>query len=95
MRRGQKRITKRGREVVRKVLYLAALRMVRKGSIYHDDYQKMLERGKSKTGALVGISKRILKLLHALARDQQNYDPKKHKKAKTKEIVMNELAKCG
>jgi transposase len=95
IRRGQKRITKRGREVVRKMLYLAALRMVRKGSIYHDDYQKMLDRGKSKTGALVAISKRILKLLHALARDEQNYDPKKHKKTKTKEIVINELAKCG
>lgn len=72
---GQKRITKRGRELLRKILYLAALRMVRKSGIYHHEYQNMLKRGKNKILALVNISKKILRLAFAVVRDQVYYNP--------------------
>ena len=73
---GQKRITKRGRELIRKILYMAALRMVRKSGIFHQTYQDLLKRGKCKTIALVNVSKKILRLAFALARDQVTYTHK-------------------
>jgi len=73
---GQKRITKRGRELIRKILYLAALRMVRKSGIFYQIYQDLLKRGKCKTVALVNVSKKILRLAFAVARDEVTYTHK-------------------
>jgi transposase len=83
MRKGQKRITKRGRELLRKILYLASLRMVSKNGIFHHEYQNLLKRGKNKHLALVNISKKILRLAFAVVRDQVYYNPDYQKNLKT------------
>ena len=72
--RGQKRISKRGRPLLRKLLYFAAINMVKKGGIYHDRYQCYLKRGMPKTKALIAISRQLLRLIFAVVRDHREFD---------------------
>jgi transposase len=71
---GQRRISKRGRPLMRKLLYLAALNTVREGGILHGHYCRCLERGMPKLKALVAMSRRLLRLLFAIVRDDQEYN---------------------
>ena len=71
--RGRHHISKRGRALMRKLLYFAALSVVRKKGIMHDDYQKMLARGMPKIKALVAISRKLLRLVFALIRNRTVY----------------------
>jgi transposase len=71
--RGRHHISKRGRALMRKLLYFASLSVVRKKGIMHEDYQKMLARGMPKIKALVAISRKLLRLVFALARDHTVY----------------------
>lgn len=80
--RGKLRISKRGRPLMRKLLYLAALSTVRKGGVMHGWYQRALNRGMRKTKALVAVSRKLLGLMFALVRDhsiyQENYLKVRH-----------------
>lgn len=80
--RGKLRISKRGRPLMRKLLYLAALSTVRKGGVMHGWYQRALGRGMIKTKALVAVSRKLLGLMFALVRDhsvyQENYSKVRH-----------------
>jgi len=71
--RGKLRISKRGRPLIRKLLYLAALSAVRKGGVMHEWYQRALGRGMMKTKALVAVSRKLLGLIFALVRDHSVY----------------------
>lgn len=71
--RGKLRISKRGRPLIRKLLYLAALSTVRKGGVMHDWYQRALGRGMKKTKALVAVSRKLLAVIFALVRDHSVY----------------------
>jgi len=71
--RGKLRISKRGRPLIRKLLYLAALSTVRKGGVMHEWYQRALGRGMIKTKALVGVSRKLLGVMFALVRDHSVY----------------------
>ena len=71
--RGRHHISKRGRALMRKLLYFAALSVVRKQGIMHEDYQKMLVRGMPKIKALVAISRKLLRLVFALVRNRTVY----------------------
>ncbi len=71
--RGKLRISKRGRPLIRKLLYLAALSTVRKGGVMHEWYQRALNRGMMKTKALVAVSRKLLGLIFALVRDHSVY----------------------
>jgi transposase len=71
--RGRHHISKRGRALMRKLLYFAALSVVRKQGIMHEDYQKMLARGMPKIKALVAISRKLLRLVFALVRNRTVY----------------------
>lgn len=70
---GVRRISKRGRPLMRKFLFFAALNVTRKGGILHDRYRKYLERGMIKMKALTAIARKLLALLFALARDRTTY----------------------
>ena len=70
---GKRRISKRGRPLLRKLLYFAAVNMIRKGGIFHDWYHKALERGMIKMKALVAISRKLLGLIFALVRNRSLY----------------------
>lgn len=72
-RRGQRRISKRGRPLMRKLLFFAAINAVKSGGIMHDKYHQMLDRGMIKIKALVAISRKILGLIFAIVRDNTMY----------------------
>ena len=72
---GERHISKRGRSLLRKLLYFAALNTIRKGGILHRKYQEMIGRGMKKIKALVAISKKLLRIMVALARDNRDYHP--------------------
>ncbi len=71
--RGKLRISKRGRPLIRKLLYFAALSAVRKGGVMHEWYQRALGRGMMKTKALVAVSRKLLGIIFALVRDHSIY----------------------
>ena len=76
---GQRHISKRGRALMRKLLFFAAINAVKTHGIMHARYHKMLDEGTPKVKALVAISRKLLRLVFALARDNtmyiENYDP--------------------
>ncbi|MBM4270714.1 MAG: IS110 family transposase [Deltaproteobacteria bacterium] len=72
-RKGNKHISKRGRSLMRKLLFFAAIRTVRKNGIMHDHYQRYLRRGMKKIKALVAVSRKLLGIMLALVRDHTLY----------------------
>jgi transposase len=72
-RKGQRRISKRGRSLMRKLLYFAALNTVKAGGIMHGPYQQMVKRGMKKIKALTAISRKLLAVIFALVRDNTVY----------------------
>lgn len=71
--RGRRRISKRGRPLLRKLLFLAALNTVKHDGIMHVQYQQMLQRGMVKIKALTAISRKLLAVIFALVRDNTVY----------------------
>ena len=71
--KGQHRISKRGRSLMRKLLFFAAINVVRKGGILHEYYQGCLKRGMLKMKALIAVSRKLLGIMFALVRDHSEY----------------------
>ncbi len=74
-KQGQKRISKRGRPYLRKLLFFTAINVVRNQGILHAQYQKMVDRGMPRVKAMIAISRKILRILFALVRDNSEYLP--------------------
>jgi transposase len=71
--KGKHRISKRGRALMRKFLFFAAINSVKSHGIMHTQYQKMLNNGTPKIKALIAISRKLLRIIFALARDNAKY----------------------
>lgn len=71
--RGKRRISKRGRSLMRKLLYFAAINVVKRNGILHEPYQQMLSRGMATVKALIAIARKLLRIVFALARDNTVY----------------------
>lgn len=71
--KGNKRISKRGRSLLRKILFFAAINTVRKGGIMHEHYQRYLQNGMKKLKALIAITRKLLGIVFALVRTQSEY----------------------
>jgi len=71
--KGERRISKRGRPLMRKLLFYAAINVVRKGRIMHERYERYIQRGMPKIKALTAIARKLLGVLFALVRDQSEY----------------------
>lgn len=72
-RQGGRHISKKGRALMRKLLFYAALGTVRKGGIMHGHYQRYLRNGMKKIKALVAVSRKLLGIMFALVRDHKPY----------------------
>jgi len=72
-RKGQQRITKRGRSVMRKILYFAVVQMVKKHGIMHEYYERLTGRGTLRMRALVAAMRKLLRIIHAMMRDERDY----------------------
>lgn len=71
--RGQRRISKRGRPLMRKLLFFAAINTVKRGGIMHESYKCMLDNGTIKMKALTAISCKLLRIIFAVIRDDTEY----------------------
>ena len=72
-RKGQRRISKRGRGLLRKILFYAAIQMTRKNGILYDYYTRLTGRGMERMRALIAVARKLLRIIHALVRDNSDY----------------------
>ena len=72
--KGMHHISKRGRALMRKLLFFAAMNTVRTNGIMHAKYHYMVDNGKPRIKALVAVSRKLLGIIFALARDNISYD---------------------
>ena len=72
-RRGHRRISKRGRSLLRKILFYAAIQMIRKNGIMYDYYARLTGRGMERMRALIAVSRKLLRIIHAIVRDSRDY----------------------
>jgi len=70
---GNRHISKRGRSLLRKILFFAAINTVRKGGVMYTIYQRHLDQGMPKIKALVAIARKLLGVVFALVRDHNEY----------------------
>lgn len=71
--KGNRRISKRGRALLRKLLFYAALNTVRKGGAMQGYYRRYLERGMPGKKALIAIARKLLRIIFALVRDHKAF----------------------
>jgi transposase len=71
--KGEKKISKFGRSLLRKALYFAAINTVREGGIMHEYYIKKVNKGMIKNKALIAVARKLLKLIFAIVRDNSIY----------------------
>ena len=80
--RGKRKLTKKGDSELRRLLYNAAMKASTSSS-WSDFYRRHLERGLSKTQALVALSRKLVRVAFALMRSGANYQPKAAREACT------------
>jgi hypothetical protein len=71
--KGQRRISKRGRSLIRKILYYVAIQTIRKNGIMHDYYKRLTNGGMKRMKALVAVSRKLLGIIYAIVRDDSEY----------------------
>ena len=71
--KGQRHITKRGRHLLRKMLYYAAINVTKKDRILYDTYHLHIKKGMTKVQALTAISRKLIGIIYALVRDSSDY----------------------
>ena len=72
-RKGERRISKRGRSLLRKILYYAAIQTIRKNGIMCEYYADLISRGMKRMMALVAITRKLLRIIYAIVRDNSEY----------------------
>ena len=72
---GKPRISKKGNSRLRKILYMAALSHIRKGSIYYSNYKNILAKNKAKKIGIVAVQRKLLVLMYALHKKQEDFNP--------------------
>lgn len=72
--KGKTRISKRGRPLLRHYLFLAALRMSKRGGLLRE-FRDRLQPRKAGPQIAVGGCRKLLRLLFALVRDNKPYEP--------------------
>ncbi len=70
--RGTKRISKRGRPLLRQAAYMFAVRSITKGGLFRAEYEALCRRnGGQKMKAVVAVMRSGLRLLYSVARDRR------------------------
>ncbi|MBA7607099.1 IS110 family transposase ISChy2 [subsurface metagenome] len=72
--KGEKRITKRGRSLMRHKLYFAAIQQARKGMPLYSFYKRLIDNGVKKMKALIAVAIKLLKIMFALVRDKREFE---------------------
>jgi transposase len=70
--RGTKRISKRGRPLLRAAAYMFAVRSITRGGLFRPEYEALCQRnGGAKMKAVVAVMRAGLRLLYSIARDRR------------------------
>jgi transposase len=77
--KGKAKLSKRGSGLLRRVLYLAALRSIHtEGSAFGAYYRRLVARGLKKGSALMAVMRKMLAVaVHLLKHEREDYDPSK------------------
>ena len=77
--KGKAKLSKRGSGLLRRVLYMTALRCIhRDGSAFGVYYQRLVERGLKKGSALMAVMRKMLAVAaHFLMHEGEDFDPTK------------------
>lgn len=70
---GARRISRRGRSLLRQTLYLAALQHTHRGAPLYEFYARLVEKGKPKVKALIAVACKLVRVLFALVRDGRDF----------------------
>lgn len=89
---GAKRISKRGRSLLRQILFMASLRLIKAQGGFYDFYQRLTSKGKHKIPAIVGVMCKLVRVLFAMGRDKHKYDDNKVGQRNLGSNKSNELA---
>ena len=65
-----------GRAEVRTTLYMAALSAIRYNPALRAFYRRLKQAGKASKVALTAVSRKLLTILNAMARDSKHWEPK-------------------
>jgi hypothetical protein len=72
--RGTKRISKRGRPLLRQAAYMFAVRSITKGGLFRAEYEALCERnGGKKMKAVVAVMRSGLRPVYSVARDRRMF----------------------
>ena len=72
-RKGQRRISKRGRGLLGKILFYVAIQMIRKNGIMDEYYARLTGRGMERMRPLIAVSRKLLRIIHSIVRDNGDY----------------------
>jgi transposase len=75
--RGQTRLSKKGRPLLRKILGQTIFPVLRKAMLYGPYYHRKLQEGMIAAKAKVAVMRKFLRMLHSLARSGEAFDPKR------------------
>jgi transposase len=67
-----------GRKLVRGALYMATLSALRFNPVIKAFYERLLAAGKSKKAAITACSHKLLRILNAMARSGEGWNPSRH-----------------
>jgi transposase len=76
LRKGQIRITKMGRPLLRKALYLASCRMAKRGHPFHQYYSRLISKGVLRKKALIAVCRKLIRVMFALFSKGENFSLK-------------------
>jgi transposase len=75
---GKAKLSKRGSGLLRRTLYMAAMRSTwMPGSAFGAYYHRLLAHGVSKMAALMAVMRKMLVIAAVLVRTEQEFDPRK------------------
>ena len=86
--RGTKRISKRGRPLLRAAAYMFAVRSITTGGLFRAEYEALCRRnGGAKLKAVVAVMRSGLRLLYSIARDRRRFtvDPPPRRRRRPRE----------
>lgn len=72
---GKRKLTKRGRPELRRLLFLAGRSARRTSLTFRTYFERLVERGMSKTAADVAVGRKLARTAFAMHRDGRNYVP--------------------
>ena len=81
--RGQTRLSKKGRPLLRKILGQTIFPVLRKAMLYGPYYHRKLQEGMIAAKAKVAVMRKFLRMLHSLARSGEVFDPERFRQCES------------